>query len=75
MITMTKTQSEKTTNISLTGNDIVKLIEKKGNAVLTAKIKSAKRIEVVFDVPTGGDYSGIELDINDKCPIMVRIVN
>lgn len=67
-----KEEVKKTTEVVLNGNDIISLLSK-ANKTIAKKIKKAFSIEILFDVPTGGDFSGISLDVDDKCPIRVVV--
>jgi hypothetical protein len=53
------------TRIVLTGNDIIRLLKQAGI------VKILKDTKVIFNVPTGGDYSGVALEIDKECPIVV----
>lgn len=53
------------TRIQLTGKDIIRLL------VAANKIKATKETTVTIDIPSGGDYSGMTLDIDKDCPITV----
>lgn len=62
----------KVKTIQLTGQDIINLLAK-SNKRIAKQVKNAQKIDVTFDVPTGGDYSGITLDIEENHPIFVEI--
>lgn len=51
----TKIESVKHTRIQLTGKDILRLV--------SHKVKINKETKVLFTIPTGGDYSGMTLDL------------
>lgn len=48
------------TRIQLTGKDILKLLKR------TNKVRITKETQVLFTVPTGGDYSGMTLDLTES---------
>lgn len=51
--------------IQLTGKDIMRLL------AAANKIKITKDTRVFINIPTGDDYSGMELDIDKEVPIIV----
>lgn len=53
------------TRIQLTGNDIKRLLKAQN------KVKITKETNVTITIPTGGDYSGMTLEIDRDCPITV----
>lgn len=53
--------------ISLIGEDIRRLLVQAG------EIDSAATAVVEFKVPSGGDYSGMALDVDDNSPVLVRV--
>ena len=56
-----KTNTTVTTSIELSGAGILDIL--KNNGIVP---EDAAEIKVVFHVPRGGDYSGMDLDINDN---------
>lgn len=48
-----------------------------GKEILTLcdglKIGPDDRVEIVYQVPRGGDYSGMELEVTEKTPVIVRV--
>lgn len=61
-----ESRTEKTTTIKLTKEDILELLK------ASAIIKTASTfINVRFDVPTGGDYSGMSVEIDKDNPVVV----
>lgn len=48
-----------------------------GKEILTLcdglKIGPDDRVEIVYLVPRGGDYSGMELEVSEKSPVIVRV--
>jgi len=57
MRTKTKTEYVQHTRTTLTGKDILRLL--KGSH----RVKINKETKVLFTIPTGGDYSGMTLDL------------
>ena len=55
----------KYTRTTLTGRDIMRMLAASG------KLKITKETRVFINIPTGGDYSGMQLDIDNECPIIV----
>jgi hypothetical protein len=60
-----KTETVQHTRIQLTGRDIMNML------AAANRIKITKETKVFFTVPTGGDYSGITLEIDKDNPITV----
>lgn len=56
------TEVKTTTEVALTARDIIAAFGLPDNA------------KVTFEVPTGGDYSGCILDIDDDTPVRARWV-
>lgn len=52
--------------IELTGKDIVEILSSKGFLP-----KLTKDYRVYINVPTGGDYSGMELEIDEMTPLII----
>jgi hypothetical protein len=65
MITKVKRTTVLHTRIILTGKDILRLLS------ASNRVKITKETEVFINIPTGGDYSGMRLDIDKECPIIV----
>lgn len=55
-----KTQTVQHTRTTLTGKDILRLVR------ATGRVKVIKETTVTLTVPTGGDYSGMTLDLCEK---------
>ena len=55
-----KTNTRVTTSIELSGKGIVDILKDTGIIP-----DNAAEINVVVHIPSGGDYSGMDLDIND----------
>lgn len=53
-----------TYTLKLTGKDILSLLKETGNIE-----QDTGSVEVT--IPSGGDYSGMNLDIDDTCPITI----
>ena len=58
-----------TTRVHLTGKDIVQLL------VDASEIEPGgfEKLTVTFNVPTGGDYSGMTLDMLQDCDLTVDV--
>jgi hypothetical protein len=68
--TMTVKKTQKTTQtFRLSGDDILELLVEAG------EIDAAQASSVRFAVPSGGDYSGMELEIDDNAPVLVWVEN
>ncbi len=51
--------------VELTGQDIIDMLRRNGHNI-------ASDSKVYFPVPSGGDYSGMRVDIDEYNPIIVR---
>lgn len=58
------TRSETLHKIELSGEDIIQLLRDTGYVF-------GRNPKVVIRVPTGGDYSGEDVAVNDECPVQV----
>jgi len=58
-----KTETVQHTRIQITGRDILRLV--------SGKVKVTKETRVFFSVPGGGDYSGMDIEIDIDNPITV----
>lgn len=65
MKTTKKTETIQHIRITLTGRDIMQMCAASG------RVKITKGTRVFINIPTGGDYSGVQLDIDKECPIIV----
>lgn len=65
MKTNKKTECVQHTRTTLTGRDIMRMLS------ASNKLKITKDTRVFINVPTGGDFSGVQLDIDNECPIVV----
>jgi hypothetical protein len=54
-----------TWSLKLTGDDILSILRKRGYAVPDGLAT------VTVMVPGGGDYSGMSLDIDEDCPVVI----
>lgn len=63
----TTTTCKTTKTFSLTGGDILELLVQAG------EIDSVDTATVLFSVPSGGDYSGMSIEIDDFAPVMVWV--
>jgi hypothetical protein len=59
-----------TTKITITGKDILELLKAKYPEHFRLSTKS----KVTFQVPGGGDYSNMELDIDSENPIHIELI-
>ena len=57
----------KTKTKTITSKDIIKALK------ATGKLPKDCTAKATFNVPRGGDYSGLTLDIDDETPIVVVI--
>jgi len=64
-----KKETVRHTRIVLTGKDIIRMLK------ATNKVKITKETCVFINIPTGGDYSGMRLDIDNECPIIVSSIS
>ena len=53
------------TRTTLTGRDIMRMLK------ASNRLKITRETRVFVNIPTGGDYSGMQLDIDNECPIVV----
>lgn len=67
MRTTTTTTYTRTQTFRLTGEDILELLVEAGH------IDGVGIAAVKFDVPSGRNHSGMSLDIDDACPVLVRV--
>ncbi len=58
---------EKTITLRISGNEIISWLQK--TKQMPAR---AENIKVYFEVPGGGDYSNMNLDIDESSPIVVK---
>ena len=56
---------------SLTGADIAYLLKANDEARTEMGVDDATKLDVVFRVPSGGDYSGMQIDIAASDPVVV----
>jgi hypothetical protein len=68
ILTTTKTTTQEIQSININSLDLIKLVESKG-----ITIPAGSRIQVFIKVPSGGNYSGMHLDIDDSFPVHVTI--
>ena len=54
----------KLVKISITKEDIIKMLNDKGEQI-------PDNAEVVFQVPSGGDYSGMDLNVDIENPVKI----
>jgi hypothetical protein len=59
------TETIRHTTLTLTGQDIIDLLDRAG------LLEPNNHIRVQFSVPSGGDYSGMTLEIDKSTPITV----
>lgn len=69
MITKVTTQTTVVTELTLVGDDIIDMLRVKYPDVF----KEGRAMSVTFRVPSGGDYSGLTLDIDDVNPIIATV--
>lgn len=67
----TETRTTRRHMVHLHGEDIVDLLIQELKAQGVKRLPTGK-VEVVFAVPSGGDYSGMEVDISDAHPVIIR---
>lgn len=67
----TKITTEKITKIKLTGADIIELLNQSD---LILKPILDGQISVTFTVPSGADWSGIDVEIGKDYPITITCV-
>ncbi len=58
------TETIHTWSLKLTGDDLVMILAKQGYTI-------PELATVTVLVPGGGDYSGMVLDIDDDCPVVI----
>lgn len=69
MKTTTKTVKTIKQRVELTGNDILKLMASTIKLPTGAVLKSAT---VKIEIPSGGDYSNMDLEIDSKTPVIAE---
>jgi len=63
-------QRHKTLTITLTGQDIIDLLRLSGKLEAPYDFIATS---AQFQVPRGGDYSGMQLDVDNASPIIVTL--
>ena len=56
--------------IELTDEDIIDLLKSKN---VIPQDQELKNLKIYFEVPTGGDYSGTDIEIDKSTPIKIEI--
>jgi len=69
MVIKIRTEIEDTISLKLTNNDILEMLKEK----YPEYFQTGRQMTVRFLVPTGGDYSGIALDIDKDNPIHATV--
>lgn len=62
-----KTQTTQAVTLRLSDTDILDLIEE----ILAAEEVQPKNLKVTFDVPSGGDYSGMRVPVSQENAVIV----
>jgi hypothetical protein len=70
MNSKTRTVSERTRTFELDALDLLHLIRKDNMFPIPAKLE---KLRVFIRVPGGGDYSNMDLEVDDHCPIVVEV--
>lgn len=67
-----KTELKATKTFAVTGSEIIEMF-KRADRNFAAIADRASNIKVEFHVPSGGDYSDMDIDIDDESPVLITI--